>query len=155
MFRQWRNMPSSIKVLSRLHVYTRVAWTHSHGPACQQCQTQSFHPSIYHPSFNLLCPLLSNLSRTHPVAAVGFHLIPQSSHVITALNPGPSEREGVRPHCVFTDCSIWTCRRHSRGVLFGVKDTLEDQKKKKKKSRHISLVKDNILCKRGWVHEPS
>ncbi len=59
--------------------------------------------------------------------AVGFHLIPLSSCVITALNSSP-RREGAHPHRVFTDRSIWAWTRHSYGVLFGVKDTSKDQK---------------------------
>lgn len=80
---------------------------HTYAASRIKCQTQSFHPSIYHTSFNLSHPLSLSLVRTHAATAVGFHLIPLSSHVITALNSGP-RRVGARPLRVFTDHSIWT-----------------------------------------------
>ena len=106
------------------------------------------HPSIHHPSFNLLYPSFP-LPHTHSRAAataVGFHLIQLSSHVITALNSSP-RREGARPHRVFTSRSIWTGRRHSYGVLFGVKDTLEDQKR----VDIYHLLKIIYFASSGWV----
>lgn len=113
-------------------------------------QAQSFHPSIHQPSFNLLYPFFLHPPHTHirthrcthtrthtPATAVGFHLIPLSSCVVTALNSSP-RREGDRPHRVFTsgpvDVTATVSCLGSR-TCWGIE----------KYSRHISVVKDNMV----------
>lgn len=131
-----------------LRMYTHVCRAHAHAPPCIQMSNTIFPilQSTTHPL--IFCILLSfSLTHMHATAtAVGFHLIQLSSHVITALNSSP-RREGARPHRVFTGRSIWTRRRHSYGVLFGVKDTLEDQKR----VDIYHMLKIIYFASSGWV----
>lgn len=129
-------------------VCTHVCRAHAHAPPCIQMSNTIF-PILQSTTHPLIFCILRSFSLTHMQAAataVGFHLIQLSSHVITALNSSPW-REGARPHRVFTSRSIWTRRRHSYGVLFGVKDTLEDQKR----VDIYHLLKIIYFASSGWV----
>lgn len=102
-----------------------------------KCQTKPFS----------LLTLLSSLSPTHCTNS-GHSCTPSPNPAVLSCcnrsEPAPSE-ERARPLRVFTGHSIWTCRRHSYGVLLEVKDTFGDENK----NCHKSLSKDNIL----WMSE--
>jgi len=103
------NLPTVITVIffspstnvSFLHiVYTRAVCTFPYTSLHTSVKhSLSIPQSLIHP-LNLFYPPFLTPTDTHTLAtAVFFHLIPLSSHVITALNPGP-QRRGLA-HAVF------------------------------------------------------
>ena len=128
--------------------HTYVGHIHMHRLA-YKCQTQSFHLSIYCPSFNLLYPFL--LAPSHTLARSGHSCrFSPNPAVLSCYNSSelePSERGGSPTPCFHRlqhldlRTSLLRCPVWGQGHIG-----------RSKKSRHISLVKDNILREK-WMSE--